>query len=736
MIKKTDSRDFIVKKMKEELVGPAPDGVELDCTKEVAFKNIKDTFQSFVQQGTLEEIIQRDSPLTRYGVAVLQPLPPMDRKKPQAIADSLTKVIFSENGEFISRETRDGKLVEGTEAEAVEMPVPFGETESAAALTNRLELASANKYLPNSMATSFLVVIEERSRLVVSATGGRYRELPVTAGGKKRIWWRREAVEINAQFSHLKAVFKSQKIRATKLKTVNTEGLNLSVEVYVRPTQTAGLYFLTVVLINRTREQHGKMPDLFALFQAEFSARVISPAGTRNIVPYPVEGANAQMSTEEQSIDLLYRHARTFAIGHGCAADWDREVHPDEKVGEVIAHHFPVFEIPQTTSEIKGENNLPLEISMAKCAGLISGENGLAEIAELIEEYGNWISRGEHQMSTLDSRYHYAASRHLAGCRRVHARMQEGFALLQSNPEARAAFRLANHAMLLQQHRSKTPLRQAGINQATGVPFFSAPLSDPALFDPQSKLGKWRAFQIAFFLTALRSAIDPDCPDRETVDLIWFPTAGGKTEAYLSLAAFMMFYRRLVDPADVGTTVFMRYTLRLLTAQQFQRTGALICAMETLRLENPAQLGTVPLTLGLWLGNDVTPGTRRDALHTLRQLIKHPRTTPNKFVLNRCPWCGAEIGKIEQKIAQSGQPPKTAIGIIGYKIQAGTVVLHCPDPGCRFHEALPIYVTDEDLYQQRPTFFIATVDKFAVLAWKPQARALFGLDSNGNSTLR
>lgn len=233
---------------------------------------------------------------------------------------------------------------------------------------------------------------------------------------------------------------------------------------------------------------------------------------------------------------------------------------------------------------------------------------------------------------------------------------------------------------------------------------------------------------------SLRSAIDPECPERETVDLIWFATGGGKTEAYLSVAAFTVFYRRLVNPQDAGTTVFMRYTLRLLTAQQFQRAGALVCAMEVLRRKSPKTLGDTKISIGLWLGNDVTPGTRHDARRNLQQMEKHPRTTENKFILNRCPHCAAEIGKVEQetkKPRSKSSSREKQIHIIGYKLEGGAVILHCPDPACEFHAELPVYVADEHIYEIRPTMFIGTVDKFSVLAWKPEAKALFGLDKEG-----
>ena len=130
---------------------------------------------------------------------------------------------------------------------------------------------------------------------------------------------------------------------------------------------------------------------------------------------------------------------------------------------------------------------------------------------------------------------------------------------------------------------------------------------------PPPGRGTWRPFQIAFLLAAIASTADPGHPDRLLVDLIFFPTGGGKTEAYLGLSAFSMFLRRLRNPSDAGVEVLMRYTLRLLTAQQFQRAAALVCAMEALR-QSDARLGQDPFTIGIWVGGETTPNTRERAL--------------------------------------------------------------------------------------------------------------------------
>src|SRR5262249_42022296 len=98
---------------------------------------------------------------------------------------------------------------------------------------------------------------------------------------------------------------------------------------------------------------------------------------------------------------------------------------------------------------------------------------------------------------------------------------------------------------------------------------------------------------------------------------------------------------------------------------------------------------------------------------------------------DRCPWCGAEMGPVNltggRGRGRRGGVPR----VIGYERRNNTVVYACPDRNCEFHGLLPLYVIDEDIYETRPALVIGTVDKFAMLAWKPQARSLFGIAEDG-----
>ena len=226
--------------------------------------------------------------------------------------------------------------------------------------------------------------------------------------------------------------------------------------------------------------------------------------------------------------------------------------------------------------------------------------------------------------------------------------MKGGVALLQEDEVAFTAFCLMNEAMLSQQLHYRMPLAKWEGGQS-GQYKGLTPDVDPHDRDSwpsQGVYGKWRTFQIAFILMNIRSMRDENSSERELVDLIWFPTGGGKTEAYLGLTAFTLFTRRLLDKDDGGVTVLMRYTLRLLTTQQFERASSLICACEKIREEMSDQLGEERFSIGLWVGQSTSPNTQKAAVESYRSLVAS-KTKDNPFILLKCPWCGAEMGVTE-----------------------------------------------------------------------------------------
>lgn len=286
-----------------------------------------------------------------------------------------------------------------------------------------------------------------------------------------------------------------------------------------------------------------------------------------------------------------------------------------------------------------------------------------------------------------------------------------------------------NRAMLLQQLHYSIETRNwiIGNGNITGLKNAMIPdINDSTTW--KASLGSWRPFQLVFILMNLNSMLDASHPDREMVDLIWFPTGGGKTEAYLGLSAFTIFLKRLRDKNDAGTTVIMRYTLRLLTAQQFQRAASLICACDKIRKENEEELGTARISIGLWVGESLTPTYRDDARKIFKKM-EQGREEDNPFIVLKCPWCGSQMGYLKNERRNK---------VKGYKRRkvgtTETIIYQCDNSECNFSKTdfnLPLFVIDEDIYDNPPTLLIGTVDKFAMLTWRPEARKLFGFRDNG-----
>lgn len=400
---------------------------------------------------------------------------------------------------------------------------------------------------------------------------------------------------------------------------------------------------------------------------------------------------------EAAELRLRFRKRKTFAVGHGLAANWtmegDRCV--SARLEAVPAHVVPAVEGTTMPEDAPQGQALRLDV----LARIVEDPDGVtAKLRAFADAYGDWVQAETARVQELDM-HREPAERIVARARLAAERMGATIDLLVEPDQGtlRSAFALAMKAMRLQMRQAAATKTQAS-----------------------SKEPAWRPFQLGFLLVSLSSTVDAQHPDRELVDLIWFPTGGGKTEAYLGLAAVEMFRRRLEHgQKGGGTAVITRYTLRLLTSQQFQRSAALICAMETLRRTDASAAKMVPFTIGLWVGNEVTPGNSKDAIAALQRLFeaKHPQEA-NQFQVTDCPWCRTELVPKEWTGDRSRY---------GFREQSGRVVVYCPRVECAFHDAIPLSVVDDDLYENPPTFLLGTVDKFARLQFLPKAGSLLGL---------
>ncbi|WP_248805009.1 helicase-related protein [Pseudomonas sp. MWU13-2100] len=531
-------------------------------------------------------------------------------------------------------------------------------------------------------------------------------------------------------------------------------GLALQIQVF--PRRMHGKWIITCVLRNQldasvmnSRVERGRG----ILFQACFEVRVQGGAAFSR---YP-EGVRPfrQLDDDEQTLSLLYRDEATWAIGHGCAAGWDRVEGATPEA--VFADVMPAVELPSMTPDIRDRDGKPVTLSMRELAGLSSfagGGAGWEALDRLAGEYAAWIEAREAECVGLEPHLHEVAARHLEGCRQCLVRIGKGIAVLQEDETALEAFRLANQAMMLQQIASKQISRRPLVRFDGHVVAADVLEGQPRTpwkvwVDSSEKphIGNWRAFQAAFLLMSIVGLIDGRSDDREIVDLIWFPTGGGKTEAYLAVAAFYMFHQRLIARPDDklrrdGTNVFMRYTLRMLTTQQFQRAASLICAMEQIRLRRNAEfarplIGEARITLGLWVGASGSPNTWADASTAIQKYNRND-VAGNPLVLTECPWCRSTIGRLEQDAA--GRPVKNrgnGSNLAGLAFSEKRPYLKCSDVNCEYggeRDRLPVEVIDEAIYNEPPSMFIGTADKFAMMAWKPETGALFGFrrDGKGN----
>ena len=714
-----EARAIVEAELRRELFGPTagehPSGTAIDCSKgTITFDKDEESRGQFYDSITREEILTVGTPLTRYGIGVLY----------SGAASGGTKIGENNGGE---NELLGVVGIARSDVNPDGPPVEIqGSLRHDEADSDDFDLTDANSFKPSAMAVSFQCRISNSGSLKIRVTGAHYERIVVHIPGRAKPldWWRRRPFTLAGEIS---ASVLSEEIN--RLKIVNTvpegpaPGIAPTMKVYSRPVpgiDDPEVRLVTVAIVNQV---HGIGPGS-ALFQMGFT---IESGGGLEFEPYP-EPERVERDEEEQSIDLLYREKRTFAIGHGCAAEWEGGV--EANVSAVSAVALPAYEVVSLTPtiyETDKNGNYVLDSGGIRQAVTVSMQElsqwtpeGQGQVDTVLRLYGEWIIARKGEIEDLPERFRPAARRHMEQADLTLARMMSGWSLVQSNEIAQRAFLWANEAMLYQQVRSNFLLREVDRGKDDILRVRGA---HPRPDIPVGR-GTWRPFQIAFILASLPELVDPARETRSLVDLIFFPTGGGKTEAYLGASAISLLARRLRDPQDAGTDTLMRYTLRLLTAQQFLRAAALVCVLEDIRSRHPDALGEARFGIGIWLGGSSTPNSWENAVKALSSLRRNPHEQ-NMFLLLRCPWCGAQMGTKPK--GRGGQD------VIGYEQVGKKIVLRCVDPQCRFSKrsGLPIHVVDEDIYQVRPSIVIGTVDKFAMMAWRPQARNLFGLDSQG-----
>lgn len=413
------------------------------------------------------------------------------------------------------------------------------------------------------------------------------------------------------------------------------------------------------------------------------------------------------LNADGERSDLLYRDVFRYAVGHGCGIQ-------QLSGNEIKSTFFPEKDVPVFKHRISKSEALSM-------SGWASGELGYDELDTIPDEYAEWLSLQSQAESDLGPVRQKTLKQNCADAETCIARMRKGIARLKSDVQCQSAFQWMNEAMLIQQIRSKT--ETVGLKQVDGDWVYEDhnrvdPLDNSTWPGHLKGLGNWRLFQMAFILMCLDDVSGGQA--EENLDLIWFPTGGGKTEAYLGLSAFLLLHNRLNNGDFKGVRIIMRYTLRLLTSQQFERATSLILALDEVR-SRENELGSTPFSIGLWVGGSVTFNTQSQASRWYSELELNPKSSWN-WVLQRCPRCSREFG-----LKRQGGATK-AFGV--ERDANGLVHFSC---SCDAGSKLPIHVVDEDIYDELPSLVVATVDKFARLSWKPRSSRLLGVHAHGRN---
>jgi len=660
--------------------------------------------------------------------SVLQGVP-----SPMKIRDELEQMVFNDllgpvagpEEEVDEPSVRDRYLVgmlatkeQGLSPEENEEPaqggsctVEDGKTESSA--------LPARSMFPSSLGMTFCVDLNAQALQITARWGQYLRERSATLttpNGEKKMVWKRYQRGARSTAIPLKAC---------KLKWIPDEELS-EVEVQGMVRKREHSWAITLFLVNGQRDPK-KSRDEAWLFQPELI--VESPDGKPifHSRPQSRDPGKSDPATfaEDLEMAMLYRHEVEFGVGHGVSIHVECPEGVPDRAIRLSTKVIPTYEVPRTTP--------PTTEDWHKLDGLAVdmkelGETPTPELAEklrpLMTAYEAWIQDREVDLKKPDlTHYKMSGQDSLDRCRNALRRIQEGLDLIQKDEMAAEAFRFANQSMWQQRIHSIISQKKRR----------DEPIDERAIDVTANRA--WYPFQLAFILLNLPGITQLDHPDRTgedkaIADLLWFPTGGGKTEAYLGLTAYTMAIRRLQGDVEnrsgeFGVAVLMRYTLRLLTIQQFQRATTLICACEIIRRNNEKRWGREPFRIGLWVGQKTTPNTTDQAAESIRE--EHGgkfggKGSGSPAQLTHCPWCGSRIDS--GKNIQVETFSKGRCRTITY---CGDLLGRCPFSGKQSpQEGIPVLVVDDEIYRRLPALLIATVDKFAQMPWNGRVQMLFG----------
>ncbi len=752
----SENRKEILSFLRADMLGPANlskfiEFHDLDTdVEEVLFESEEDCRNCFLDLTTQEEIIQT-LPSRTYCIGILYPQGTEVTEDDELTEEDVKEIDISNLEDFTTEDdiTENNQYIKDQKKHKNRSFYKDDENQP-----DIVKLTHARK--PSAMGISFRFTLSEKTSFEITVSGGIYTSFPTF-----RKWNKKNKNGDSIQFNDEKGkkskegypIFKTFYKRnnllekftysSSDFESIDDEGFlqdkqieflnNLFiVKTFIRRYENS--FIATVTLLNKSE---GNSSNLNSLFQSKLEVSVFDADQGSKILPYP-EGSDlfdgVLEPNEQNSFEFIYNKMSTFAIGHGTSVDWITEGN-GSTAKSVSTEFIPEHEIqPLTPDIVELKSGKKYELSMKKFS---KGEN-LDSIKLLLEDYESWIDSLKSRENTIGSKYREIFNNNILLCQEALKRMQTGYQFITENQDKDIleAFKYMNEALYLQQN-IPNQIREVIIDPVKPkVSFENKEDWVNSLKDNSFEKGNWRAFQIGFILLVIESIVNKSSNFKDNVDLLWFPTGGGKTEAYLGVTAFTLFYNRLKDSSNDGVQALMRYTLRLLTAQQFERASKLIVCMENIRAKNSEKFGIKEFSIGIWVGKDVTPNTINKAKESYDDMLYH-NADPSKykFLLQACPFCRAQIGPISYQQAKQNMlfldKSYRPLRILGVHRGEKGIKLHCPDKLCEFNKALPIYCVDEDIYQNRPSLIISTVDKFANLIWNENARSIFGLNDEG-----
>lgn len=602
-------------------------------------------------------------------------------------------------------------------------------------------LSQANEALQSSVGLSFTIERGSSFRCEVSAAQ-YFPELLETAEpssgstrrSQKNTGWRRKATGI-------------EEIDVSAKDTDYSVFSGLAkISILRRPSRfQTNLEIVTVSLLNsaslESEEEALESQVKKRLYQVKMA---VSPLDSP-IQSYDSPPAG-ELDFEDQILELQYQDSPIFAVGHGASCGWD--LTSDGIVTRVYIDFVPTANVLRPrfdTVSCEGEDFEDTEIfKLAFLADQsVSPEELIKRLNSFVAFYERWVKA----QTKVDVGDLVEARDHLIQeMETCISRMRSGISMLQSEPDCLRAFQLANLVMLRQRSQAQY-LKNLRAERRQAMKPWPIPSSEQHLIespDPFSNNSMWRPFQLAFCLMVLPDlepelSLNDRAVDPNSVDLIWFSTGGGKTEAYMLVTAYELIRRRArfgEISRGKGTGVLTRYTLRFLTADQFLRTVSLTCALEYVRTINGANqqlLGGLPedrFTVGLYVGSDTGSYAKIvDAEEALSKL-KDQRGAwrGHKFQLTECPECGTALIPAED----DANHEDNSIGYRtwGIEISNQKLLYRCVNENCVFSidNGLPVNTIDQQIYADPPSILMGTVDKFAMLSIRgEEGSKLFGV---------